>query len=51
MNITQRIVVDIWSLETTSNDLDTDFARSSITLSRFLCPNLGDPPQKDRFSL
>ena len=46
MNITERIVDDIWSLETTSNDLDTDFARSSITLSRFLCPNLGDPPQK-----
>ena len=35
-------------LETTSNDLDPDFSRSSLRLSRFFCPNLGDlpPPQK-----
>ena len=31
-----------WRPETTSNDLDPDFDRSSIRLSRFLCPNIGD---------
>ena len=39
-------------LETTSNDLDTDFSRSSLRLSRFFGPNLGDlpPPKKKIFS-
>ena len=35
-----------WRLETTSNYLDLDFDRSSIKLSRFLSPNVGDLPQK-----
>ena len=35
-----------WRLETTSNDLDLDFDRDSIELSRFLSPNIGDFLQK-----
>ena len=35
-----------WRLETTSNDLDLDFDRDSIELSRFLSPNIGDLLQK-----
>ena len=35
-----------WRVETTSNYLDPDFDRSSIRLSRFLSPNLRDPPKK-----
>ena len=35
-----------WRLEATSNDLDLDFNRSSIELSRFLSPNIGDLQQK-----
>ena len=38
-----------WRLETTSNDLDLDFDRSSIELSRFLSPNIGDLLQKKRY--
>ena len=39
-----------WRLETTSNDLDPEFDRSSLRLSRFFCPNFGDF-QKKRSSL
>ena len=38
-----------WRLKTISNDLDPDFDRSSIRLSRFFCRNLGDL-QKKKFS-
>ena len=38
-----------WRLETTSNDLDLDFDRDSIELSRFLSPNIGDLLQKKRY--
>ena len=34
-----------WRLETTSNDLDLEFDRSSIDLSWFLSPNIGDLQQ------
>ena len=34
----------VWMLEITSNDLDPDFDRSSLRLSRFFCPNLDDLP-------
>ena len=33
-------------LEATSNDLDPDFDQSSLRLSRFLCPKLGDLQKK-----
>ena len=32
----------VLGVETTSNDLDPDFGRSSLGLSRFFCPNSGD---------
>ena len=35
-----------WRLEATSNDLDPDFNRSSLRLSQFFCPNLGDLQKK-----
>ena len=38
-----------WRLEATSNDLDLNFDRSSIELSRFLSPNIGDLQQKKRY--
>ena len=38
-----------WRLEATSNDLDLDFNRSLIELSRFLSPNIGDLQQKKRY--
>ena len=38
-----------WRLETTSNDLDLDFDRDSIELSRFLSSNIGDLLQKKRY--
>ena len=37
-------------LETTSNNLDPDFDRSSIRLSRILCRNIGDLHKKKVFS-
>ena len=39
-----------WRLEATSNDLDPDFDRSSLRLSRFFCPNLDDFQKKKLFS-
>ena len=36
-----------WRLVTKSNDLDLNFDRSSIRLSRFLCPNIGDLQKKE----
>ena len=38
-----------WRLETTSDDLDLDFDRDSIELSRFLSSNIGDLLQKKRY--
>ena len=35
-----------WRMETISNDLDPDFDRSSLRLSRFFCPNGGDLRKK-----
>ena len=37
-----------WRLETTSNDLDADFDRSSTRLSWFFCPSLGDLQQNKK---
>ena len=37
-------------LETTSNELDPDFGRSSLRLSRFVCPKLGDLKKEKVFS-
>ena len=37
-------------LETTSNDVDPDFGRSSLRCSRFFRPNSGDPPKKKVFT-
>ena len=37
-----------WRLKTISNDLDPDFDRSSIRLSRFFCRNLDDLQKKKK---
>ena len=39
-----------WRLESTSNDLDPDFDRSSLRMSQFFCLNLGDLQKKKKRS-